>query len=223
MHMLRLLRVTSRDGQTIMAARALRAFAHSAASVVLAIYLDIRGFSLAEIGLFLTLGGFGAAIWALASGLIGDTVGRRKMLVLISLFTAGSGISLAVAPAYPILVVIGFIGAFTAMAGSSGATGPLEQASLASTASPERRTEAFAILGIIGTSGVALGALAAGIPNVLQAAFDIDEIRSYQILFLTYSVVNLLAALLYASISPNVEVNNLPTRWMNPIKLKSRR
>ncbi|GEM_PF-6559867 len=113
---LRTLSVVNRDGQTIMVARALRTFAHSAASIVLAIYLDIRGFSLAEIGLFLTIGGFGAAAWALATGMVGDTVGRRKMLVVISLFTAASGLSLALTPAYPILVVIGFIGAFTAMA-----------------------------------------------------------------------------------------------------------
>ena len=223
MQILQLLGAVNHDGRTIMVARALRTFAHSAASVVLVIYLDIRGFSLAEIGLFLTIGGFGAATWALASGLIGDTVGRRKMLVGISLFTASSGISLAVAPAYPILVVIGFIGAFTAMAGASGATGPLEQASLASTVSPERRTEGFAILGIIGTSGVALGSLAAGIPDLLHGVFDIDEIRSYQILFVAYTVVNLFAAGFYASISPEVEVHNLSNRWVNPFKLKSPR
>ena len=223
MHILRLLRVTNRDGQFIIVARALRACAHSAASVVLAIYLDIRGFSLAEIGLFLTIGGFGAAIWALASGLIGDSVGRRKMLTLISLFTAASGISLTIAPAYPILAVFGFIGAFTAMAGGSGATGPLEQASLDSTVDTAKRTEAFAILGIIGTSGVALGALAAGMPSVIQGTFGIDEIRAYQVLFLAYTVINLLAALFYASISPEVEVYGLTTRWVNPFKLKSRR
>ncbi len=223
MHILQSLSVVNRDGLTIMGARALRAFAHSAASVVLVIYLDIRGFSLAEIGLFLTIGGFGAAAWALTTGIVGDTLGRRKMLAVISLFTAGSGLSLALAPAYPILVIIGFIGAFTAMAGGSGATGPLEQASLASTASPEKRTEVFALLGIIGTVGVALGALAAGIPDLLQGVFGVDEIRSYQVLFLAYSVVNLMAAGFYASISPEVEIKDLATRWVNPFKLKSRR
>ena len=222
-HILQSLSVVNRDGLTIMATRGLRTFAHSGASVVLAIYLDIRGFSLAEIGLFLTIGGFGAAAWALATGIVGDTMGRRKMLVLISLFTAGSGLSLAVVPAYPILVVIGFIGAFTAMAGGSGATGPLEQTSLASTASAEKRTEAFALLGIIGTVGVALGALAAGIPGLLQDSFGVDEIRSYQVLFLAYSVVNLLAAGFYASISSAVEIKDVATRWVNPFKLRSRR
>jgi hypothetical protein len=48
---------------------------------------------------------------------------------------------------------------------------------------PKKRTEAFALLGIIGTAGVALGALAAGIPNLLQGVFDVEEIRSYQVLF----------------------------------------
>jgi hypothetical protein len=47
---------TSPDGKVIIAVRGLRTFAHSAASVLLAIYLDLQGFSLVEIGLFLTIG-----------------------------------------------------------------------------------------------------------------------------------------------------------------------
>jgi hypothetical protein len=49
-----------RDGKRIIAARGLRTFAHSAASVLLAIYLDLQGFSLVEIGFFLTIGSTGA-------------------------------------------------------------------------------------------------------------------------------------------------------------------
>lgn len=64
------------DGKLIILIRGLRTFAHSAASVLLAIYLDLQGFSLSEIGLFLTIGSAGAACWALVAGLVGDMLGR---------------------------------------------------------------------------------------------------------------------------------------------------
>ena len=64
----------------------MRTFVHSAASVLLAIYLDLQGFSLVEIGLFLTIGSTGAAFWALVTGLVGDTLGRRRLLTVMGLW-----------------------------------------------------------------------------------------------------------------------------------------
>ena len=52
----------NRDGKLIIAVRGVRTFAHSAASVLLAIYLDLQGFGLFEIGLFLTVG---SCTWSL--------------------------------------------------------------------------------------------------------------------------------------------------------------
>ena len=49
----------NRDGKLIIAVQGVRTFAHSAASVLLAIYLDLQGFGLFEIGLFLTIGSGG--------------------------------------------------------------------------------------------------------------------------------------------------------------------
>jgi len=62
----------NRDGKLIIAVRGVRTFAHSAASVLLAIYLDLQGFGLFEIGLFLLYGIVGTAavsLGALAAGL----------------------------------------------------------------------------------------------------------------------------------------------------------
>ncbi|MDH3599510.1 MAG: MFS transporter [Candidatus Tectomicrobia bacterium] len=218
-----LLGTVNRDGQIIIVARGLRTLAHGTASVVLAIYLDLRGFSLAEIGLFLTAGGLGAAAWALVIGIVADALGRRRMLTLISLLAAASGTALVVAPAYPILVAFGFLGAFTAMAGSSGAIVPLEQASIATTTTPDHRTKVYAVLGIVGTTGVALGALGAGVPQILQGVFGVGEISSFQVLFAAYAALSLGVAFLYSLLSPAVEVQEVEGRWSNPFRLPSRR
>jgi hypothetical protein len=65
----------SRDGKLIIAVRGVRTFVHSAASVLLAIYLDLLGFSLFEIGLFLTI------LWLAAR------LARRVGLVNAMVFT----------------------------------------------------------------------------------------------------------------------------------------
>ena len=68
------------DARCIMATRGLRTFAQTAVMVIVAIYLDLRGFTLVEVGVFLSLGSAGAAASALVVGLVGDTIGRRRTL-----------------------------------------------------------------------------------------------------------------------------------------------
>ena len=79
----------------MIAARALRSFAQSSVTVVVAIYLGLRGFTLVEIGLFLTLGSAGAAVSAVFIGLLGDAFGRRRTLIVLSSLMMLTGIALA--------------------------------------------------------------------------------------------------------------------------------
>jgi MFS family permease len=212
----------NRDGKLIIAVRGLRTFAHSAASVLLAIYLDLQGFSLFEIGLFLTIGSAGAAFWALVAGLVGDTLGRRRLLTLMGLLMALMGVTLTASQSLPLLTVAAFLGNFSVMPGASGAMGPLEQASLPATAVPEWRTDLFALYGIVGTAAVSLGALAAGLPSLFQRAFGFDQVISFQVVFAGYVPLGVLVALCCSQLSPHVEVATGEARWVNPLKLPSR-
>jgi MFS family permease len=212
----------SRDGKLIIVARALRTFAHSAASVLLAIYFDLQGFGLFEIGLFLTIGSSGAVFWALVAGLVGDTLGRRRLLTVMGLSMVLMGVVLTTSQSLPLLAVAAFLGSFSVMPGASGAMGPLEQASLPTTASPERRTDIFALYGIVGTAAVSLGALAAGLPSALQHAFGFAEATSFQIVFAGYVPLGVVVALCYSQLSPHVEVATEEARWVNPLRLPSR-
>jgi hypothetical protein len=124
----------SRDGKLIILVRGLRTFAHSAALVLLAIYLDLQGFSLFEIGLFLTIGSTGAAFWALAAGLVGDALGGRRLLTVMGLLMTAMGVALTMSQSLSLLAAAAFLGNFSVMPGAAGAMGPLEQASLPATA-----------------------------------------------------------------------------------------
>jgi hypothetical protein len=62
------------------AAQATRSFAQSAVAVLIAIYLGLHGFSLKQVGAFLTVGAVGAALAAVVAGVLGDADGRRRTL-----------------------------------------------------------------------------------------------------------------------------------------------
>ena len=212
----------NRDGKLIIAVRGVRTFAHSAASVLLAIYLDLQGFGLFEIGLFLTIGSAGAVFWALVAGLLGDLMGRRRLLTVMAFLSAITGVALITSQSLQLLAAAAFLGSFSAMTGASGAMGPLEQASLPATAAPERRTDLFALYGIVGTAAVSLGALAAGLPAAFQRVFGLDQMTAFQAVFGGYVLLSLIAALFYSQLSPNVEVATGEARWVNPLRLPSR-
>src|SRR2546430_16704938 len=69
------------DAKMAIAARATRSFAQSAVAVLIAIYLGLHGFSLVQVGAFLTAGAVGAALAAVVAGGLGGGGGGRRGLV----------------------------------------------------------------------------------------------------------------------------------------------
>ena len=218
------LRWLSRDARLIILARGLRAFGQGSVAVVIGIYLHLLGFSTIQIGLFISAGLAGGAVFAIMVVFVGDTLGRRRLLVLFSLLTAGSALALAVADSFALLAAVAFLGSFTATGGAAGgATQPLEQASLADAAVPERRTDLYAVYGVMGTAGASFGALAAGLPAVYEAAFGLGELAALRVVFVTFAGLAALGGLCYALLTPSVEAGGGAERWTNPLCLPSRR
>jgi MFS family permease len=212
-----------RDGKLVIVARALRSFSQSSVTVVVAIYLGLRGASLVEIGFFLTLGSAGAAVSAVFIGLLGDTFGRRRTLILLSLLMALTGTVLAISDELPILLAAAFVGSFSALSGSGGGMGTLEQAILASAAPPEKRTDVFAVNSIVGMSAASLGALCSGVATALQTYGGMAPLSSLRCLFFGYAGCGLVLAIVYGRLSSAVEVADRAARWTNPLTLPSRR
>jgi Na+/melibiose symporter-like transporter len=100
---------------------------------------------------------------------------------------------------------------------------PLEQASLTDTAPVHKRTDLFAIYRIFGLAGTTLGALSLGLPPLLQSGFSLSEINSFKVMYVGFSIILLLAASLYALLSPAIEVSRTQQRWSNPFKIPSRK
>jgi MFS family permease len=214
----------SLDGKLIILARGLRTFVQGSVSVILAIYLDMLGFSVIQIGALITAGFGGASVSAFVVGLFANTLGRRRLLVTFSVMTATAGVALVTIESFPALASIAFLCSFSGAGGAgAGPVQALEQASLPEAAPPEKHTDLFAIYNIIATSAMAGGALAAGLPQVFHDNLGISQIAAFKAMFLVFAAFNLLAGLCFALLSPAVEVSVSGQRWSNPLKLPSRR
>src|SRR5215510_6964915 len=108
------------DARMAIAARATRSFAQSAVAVLIAIYLGLQGFSLVQVGTFLTVGSVGAAVAAVVTGVLGDAVGRRQILVILSCLMALSGIALVVSGHFIVLILAAFLGNLSGFVGGGG-------------------------------------------------------------------------------------------------------
>ena len=91
------------------------------------------------------------------------------------------------------------------------------------TVSEDKRTDLFAVYGIASTSAAAVGALAAGLPDVFQDYFSVSEVYAFKAMFVGFVVMLLIVALLYALLSSGVEARAEARQWVNPLTLPSRR
>ena len=207
-----------------MAGRGLRTFSQSWLAVIFGLYLDLLGFSLVQIGGFLSAGVAGAAFLAFLSGLTAQKIGRRRLLVGFTLMSAAAGLGLYFVNAPIVIVALMFLGSLAGdVGGGASPTQPIEQASLPDTAPTERRTDLFALYGIIARTGTALGALAAGLPAIYQEALGLDTTESYRVTFLAFAALQLGTALVYGLLSRQVEAAAGTGGWTNPMRLPSRR
>ncbi len=213
----------SRDGKLLILARGVRSLAQGSIAVLMAIYLDRLGFSVFLIGVFLTSGVAGGAVFAILVGTLGDWVGRRRLMVAFPIISAGVGVVLALSDNFLLLAAIAFVGAFTIEGMGTNPMHPLELASLAETVPQKRRTDMYAVFNIARTVGTAFGALAAGLPDRFQEPFGLSEVDALKVMFLGYAILTASSALIYAALSPAVEVESSGNRWVNPLRLPSRR
>ena len=110
----------SRDGKVIILARSVRTFANGIIAVLFAVYLDMLGFSLTQIGLFFSFGVAGAALFAFLVSLIAEKLGRRRLLVLLTLLTAAAGVALVATNDVFVLTAFAFLGTLTGVGGGGG-------------------------------------------------------------------------------------------------------
>ena len=200
-----------RDLAFINAAGFLRSFGTGLLGVVLGIYLFRSGLSSTAIGLIIAMGLAGSASATVLMTLAADKVGRKWFLVLLSLLSAVGGIALALSPSVPVLAAMSFVGMLNGTGTDRSAAFALDQAMVPGLVPDSRRTWSLAWYNVLLDGGGSLGALAAGLPIMLEHRMSLAVLTSYRLLFLGYSVLCVIVAAAYLCLSPAVEVESSQT------------
>jgi len=198
---------TSRNIGLICGAAFLRSMSTGTLGVVLAVYLSRIGFSGTWIGAVIAAGLAGSAT---ATALISyrvDRIGRRRSLVLLSVLSAFGGVALMVSPSAVALLAMSFIAMLNGMGTDRSAAFAIEQAALPNLVSDRQRTWSLSWYNVILDAGGAIGALAGGLPVVIERLAGIELNAAYGWVFAAYSIVNLVSAALYTFLTPEVELH----------------
>ncbi len=194
-----------RDRRVLYAAAFLRSLATGMVGVLIGIYLAKLGFDPAQIGAVVGAGLAGAAGAALVVTLIGDRIGRRRTLVVVSLIGAGGGLVVAAVSGLAVITAAAFVGMLNGMGRDRGASLIIDQAILPATASDRERTTAFAWYNVVQDAGHALGGLLAATPVLFRSALALGEIAAFRLALVGYACIWLGTALVYTRLSHAVE------------------
>jgi MFS family permease len=196
------------DRRLIYAAAFLRAVATGMTGVLIGLHLARRGLDAAEVGLVVGAGLGGAAAAALAVMLLGDRLGRRRVLVAVTVLGAAGCLGVAFATTMHALLAAAFLGMVNGMGRDRGAALVIDHAILPGTTTAVRRTSAFAWYTLLQDVGHALGALAGGAPALLQRFARIDEPASTRTAMVGCAALLLAAAAIYTRLSRAAEATS---------------
>ena len=215
----------NRDLALVNAAGFLRSLGVGLLGVVLGIYLFRLGLSSLAIGLVVATGLAGSALATIAVSFAADRLGRKNSLLCLSLLSTMGGLALALSPRLPLLLTMAFISMLNGTGTDRSAAFALDQAVVPGLVPDVKRTWKLAWYNVLLDAGGSLGALAAGLPILLQHHLAVPVLSSYRIVFFGFSGLCLIVAALYSLLSPAVEIadSSLSARMSPRISSDSKR
>ena len=179
----------------LLAARALRAFADGYVAIILPAYLLALNFGVWEVGLLASATLSGSALATLAIGAWGHRYHHRRLLSAAALLMACTGFAFAALSTFWPLLLVAFVGTLNPSSGDVSLFLPLEQARLAE--SGKDRISLFARYSMLGALFAAVGALAAGLPEMLVGFAGISRLSALRGMFVLYGAIGCLVWLTY--------------------------
>jgi MFS family permease len=195
----------SSDAAVLLTSRGVRAFADGFVSVLLPVYLLGLGFDGLQIGAVATATLIGSSALTLLVGFIAHRFRARPLLASAALLMAATGVSFAVVRGFWPLLVVAFVGTLNPSSGDVSVFLPLEQSVLSQTVSAKERTALFARYSVVGSLVAAVGALCAGLPDLLATRGLLPFSQALQGMFLLYGALGLVALTVYQRLSPVLE------------------
>lgn len=199
--------VLSSDARRIFAAQALRGFAYGFGAVLLGTSLANRGLSSNEAGLLIgsvvagtVLAQLGVARWA-------DRFGRRRTYVVLYALLALVGVVFATFSQLWVLILAALTGALSTEVVESGPFTSLEQSMLAKELKGHDLAKGFGLYNAVAAAAGAIGALAAGVPQVIHQA--LPGVPTDDRWFAVLALAAVAGAVVASSLSSRVEADEL--------------
>ncbi|KAM4055024.1 major facilitator superfamily protein [Hirsutella rhossiliensis] len=153
---------TGPDTWLVIFSRTCRMFAFGAISLIIALFLSALGFSDFRIGLFMTLTLAGDVVLSLATALVADRIGRRRILLLGGSLMVLSGAVFAYFENFWILLGAAVVGVVSATGGDFGPFRSVEESTLSHLTTPSTRSDVLSWYVTTSTLGSAVGTELAG-------------------------------------------------------------
>ncbi len=185
--------------RSVYTARALREFCDGFVAVLLPVYLTAIGLGPFEIGVIAAIAMFGSAILSLGFGILAARRDLRFLLLCGAGMMALTGLGFALSNSYALTLVIACVGTINPSAGSGSVFGAIEQAVLTRSVADRVRTHIFARYSLIGAGAGAIGALASGVPDLLDG-LGVSRLVALQGMFVLYGALGLVGGVFYARI-----------------------
>ncbi len=173
--------------------------------VVLAVYLSRTGFNATAIGFVLAAGLVGSAVGTWITSRIGESFGRRRLLISAAALSSLGGIGLAFVHTPVALVPLSFLFMLNGTGTDRSAAFSVEQAIVPGLVSDRSRTWALSWYNVVLDMSGALGALGGGLPVLIGNWIHVPLLEAYRPVFFLYTGINLLSALLYLFLDSQVE------------------
>lgn len=177
-------------------ARGVRGLGDGFAVVILPAYLAAIGLNVGQIGLIVSASLLGTALLTLSVGFVAPRFDLRDLLIVGALLMAGTGLAFPNVDHFVFIAIVAFVGTINPSTGDLGVLVPLEHAMLAHGVPDDERTRTFARYSLIGALSMAVGSLAAALPDFIVLA-DIGRLSAFKIMFYVYAALGIVSAALY--------------------------
>jgi len=202
------------DARRILTAQALRAFAYGFGAVLLGVTLAQRGYSSTKVGLVLTTVVVGTVIASMSLARYADRVGRRRCYVIGYVLLGVVGVVFASPAPLWLLLLVSLSGPLSTEVVESGPFTSMEQPMLATDLAGTEHLAGFGRYNAVATAAGSLGALAAGLPELIHHWWrGAPADQRYFLLFVPVAVGGaLVAATLSTAVEAPVRVSKPDTR-----------
>lgn len=182
-----------------------RAATTSLVGVLIGVYLARLRITGAAFGGVVSAGLVGAALAAVAATFLGDRMGRRRFLMLLTLASIAGTLVFAATSSPLVLGAAAFAGMLNGMGKDRGAALILEQAALPGTTTAANRTQVIAWYTMLQDFGHATGAALAGLPTLLLATTTLRGAEPHRVVLLGCAALGAVSLGLYTLLGASID------------------